>query len=322
MDQGIAPPSADAGLRQELLDGLSRPQKRLPSKLFYDAEGSALFDAICELPEYYVTRTELAIMRRHAGAIAMALGQDRTLVEFGSGSSVKTRILLDHMRPAAYVPIDISGEHLQRTADDLRGRYPQLKVRPLTADFTAPLPPLAATDERPVVYFPGSTLGNFEQDEALALLRGIRATAGDDGGLLIGADLRKPLELLLPAYDDASGVTAAFNLNLLRRLNDEFGADFRIETFTHRVVWNQALSRIEMHLVAREDLVFSIFGRRFALRAGETLHTENSHKYSPEQLASMARRTGFRVARSWCDAQDWFTVQWWQSDPQAAALAA
>lgn len=317
--------ASDPALRNELLEGLSAPQKRLPSKLFYDQVGSELFDRICELPEYYVTRTEASIMRMHAAAMAAAVGPRSRLVEFGSGSSTKTRLLLDHLdTPEAYVPVDISAEHLHATAARLREDYPALAIEPLTGDFTAALPlPEAPAEVRTAVYFPGSTLGNFEPEAALALLRRIRAMAGADGGLLLGADLRKPAPVLLPAYDDAAGVTAAFNLHLLHRLNREFGADFRLESFQHRAVWNEAQSRIEMHLVARHDLEFTLFDRRFAMRAGESLHTENSHKYSLESLRALADRSGFRIVETWTDPQQWFAVQWWRSRPDASmALAA
>lgn len=331
MDQGTAPapaaPRVDEALREELLGGLAAPQKRLPSKLFYDVRGSQLFDAICELPEYYVTRTEVAIMQAHGAAIAAAVGAGTRLVEFGSGSSVKTRLLLDRLEaPATYVPVDISGEHLLATAAALRQAYPQLAIAPLAADFTGTLPlpaPADPADARTAVYFPGSTLGNFEPEAALALLRRIRALAGSDGGLLIGADLRKPVAVLEAAYDDAAGVTAAFNLNLLARLNREFGGDFDLAAFTHRALWNERQSRIEMHLVAVHDLGFSLLGQRFTMRRGETLHTENSHKYSLEALAQLAARGGFRVAQTWCDPQQWFAVQWWRSAASGAmALAA
>jgi dimethylhistidine N-methyltransferase len=315
----------DAALQQEILDGLAAPQKRLPSKLFYDAAGSRLFDAICELPEYYVTRTEAGIMRAHAADIAATLGRGVRLVEFGSGSSLKTRLLLDQLQaPLEYVPVDISDEHLHTTAVALREAYPQLPIRPLTADFTRDLQlPEGLDDTAATVYFPGSTIGNFEPEEALGLLQRIRRLAGAKGGLLIGADLRKPLPVLEAAYDDAAGVTAAFNLNLLRRLNREFGADFDLGAFAHRAVWNERLSRIEMHLVATRDLGFSIFGRAFRMQAGATLHTENSHKYSLDALAQMSRRSGFSVAACWTDPQQWFAVQWWKHDARASmALAA
>jgi dimethylhistidine N-methyltransferase len=325
MDNGPAPALIDEALRDELLTGLSLPQKRLPSKLFYDARGSALFDAICELPEYYVTRTEIGIMHAHAADIAAVIGSGSRLVEFGSGSSLKTRILLDHLdTPAVYVPIDISSDHLHSTAVGLRGTYPALPIEPIAADFTGELSlPATPGPARTAVYFPGSTLGNFESEAALALLRRIRRLAGNRGGLLIGADLRKPVPILEAAYDDAAGVTAAFNLNLLARLNREFGADFPLEAFTHRAVWNEPLSRVEMHLVASRELAFSIFGIPFHMQAEETLHTENSHKYSLEALARMAQHSGFTVASSWCDPQGWFAVQWWRSDAGSSmALAA
>ena len=324
MDQGDTPRRFRDSECAEILRGLEAPQKRLPSKYFYDERGSELFDQICELPEYYVTRTERAIMQAHAAEMASVLGDDVRLIEFGSGSSVKTRLLLDRLDHAAYVPVDISGEHLHKTAQALSERYPALDIQPLVADFTTPLHLPEAGDAKRLnaVYFPGSTLGNFEPAPAIALLRNIRALAGNRGGLLLGADLQKDIGELEAAYDDAAGVTAAFNLNLLTRLNREFGANFAVDAFRHQARYNSEHGRIEMHLVAQRAQDFTIFGQRFSMRAGETLHTENSYKYTLDSLAELARASGFETLRTWTDPAQRFAVQWWRSRSAAQRLAA
>lgn len=314
MDTGVACQfQMQPGLCTEILDGLNAAQKRLPSKLFYDEAGSRLFDAICELPEYYVTRTETQIMRLHAAQICHALGSNARLVELGSGSSYKTELLLSHLRHASYVPVDISREHLMKTAERLRRRFPGHSIHPLVADFTEPmqLPPGLPSARSTLVYFPGSTLGNFEPREARALLRRIRGLAGDGGSLLLGVDLRKDLTVLEAAYNDSAGVTAAFNLNLLTRLNREFDSDFDLDRFRHRAHYDAGHGRIEMHLYSRVAQRFSLLGRSFELAQDETLHTENSYKYSPDLLDLMARATGFRIEAQWTDPQRYFAVQWW-----------
>ncbi|MDE2149297.1 MAG: L-histidine N(alpha)-methyltransferase [Gammaproteobacteria bacterium] len=291
--------------------GLSATPKRLPSKYFYDERGSAQFDAICELPEYYLTRTEISIMRAHAGEMARELGPKLLLVELGSGSSVKTPLLLDHLPDAAgYVPVDISREHLQRSAAGLDRRYPGLSVRPVAADFTQSFT-LPATDPAPArvaVFFPGSTIGNFEPTPAQALLRRMRTLAGDNGRLLIGVDLAKDRATLEAAYNDAAGVTAAFNLNLLARINRELGADFDLGAFEHRAHFDAAHSRIEMHLAARCAQRVHVCGQCFDFEAGETIHTENSYKHSAEDFARLAAGAGWRALRDWRDAHGWFAV--------------
>jgi dimethylhistidine N-methyltransferase len=295
----------------DVLDGLTRPHKSLPCKYFYDERGSALFDRICELPEYYPTRTELGILRRHAPAMAEALGPLCLVVEYGSGSSTKTSLLLEPLeRPAAYVPVDISREHLLRSAAALARRHPGLRVIPVCADFTQPFSlPRVPNARRRVAYFPGSTIGNFAPPEASKFLAGVAAQCGAGGALLIGVDLRKSRSILEPAYDDSQGVTAEFNRNLLRRINRELGADFDGGAFDHRAFWNAEEGRVEMHLVSRRAQVVQLAGRRIPLAPGETIHTENSHKYDLAGFAELARSAGFEVERVWTDPARLFSVQ-------------
>lgn len=295
--------------RADVLAGLSRPQKRLPSKYFYDAAGSQLFDRITELAEYYPTRTELAIMRRHAAAMAARCGPRCLLVELGAGSLVKVRLLLDELdRPAGYVPVDVSGEHLRGAANELAADYPALAVHPVVADFTRPfeLPPVPAA--RRVVYFPGSTIGNFDPAEADELLARVARLVGPGGGLLLGIDLRKDPAVLEPAYNDARGVTAAFNRNLLVRINRELGADFDPPAFRHRAFYNRERSRIEMHLVSATEQRAQVGDATFAFRAGESIHTENSYKYDLTELARRAAACGLRADETWTDPQGYFAV--------------
>jgi dimethylhistidine N-methyltransferase len=295
----------------DVLDGLAASPKTLPCKYFYDARGSALFDRICALPEYYPTRTELAILHRHAGAMAAAIGPRAILVEYGSGSSTKTRLLLDQLaKPAAYVPVDISREHLLASAEALAAHYPGLRVIPVCADFTAPFAlPEVPGAERVVGYFPGSTIGNFGPAEARKFLADVAEQCGPGGALLIGVDLQKPRAVLEPAYDDARGVTAEFNRNLLRRANRELGADFDLAAFDHRAFWNAACGRVEMHLVSRRDQVVRVGGRAIPFAKGETIHTENSHKYELAGFAAIAAAAGFEVERVWTDDARLFSVQ-------------
>ena len=309
--QDAAPPRQQ--FLHDVLAGLRSRPKRLPSKYFYDRRGSQLFDRICELEEYYLTRTELAIMRAHADEMAGALGERCVLIEYGSGSSRKTRILLDHLtEPAAYVPVDISREHLFRAAARLARKYPALAVHPVCADFTAPfdLPSLDCGCGPRIVYFPGSTIGNFDPRETVELLGRIADLVGLGGGLLIGADLRKPVSILEPAYNDAQGVTAQFNLNLLARINRELGAEFRLDRFRHHAFFNDAESRIEMHLISTADQSVRIDGAVIDFRRGESIHTENSYKYSLDHFRALAAEAGFRVERVWTDPDALFSVQY------------
>jgi L-histidine Nalpha-methyltransferase len=302
-----------AGDFEEILAGLSAKQKTLSPKFFYDERGSSLFDEITRLPEYYLTETELAIMRRHVAEIAELVGPQASLIEFGSGSSTKTRILLEHLdRLAAYVPVDISREHLLAAAAGVAADFPHLEVLPVAADFTKPfeLPTPRVMPLRNIVYFPGSTIGNFTPAAALDLLRVMHHEAAEDGALLIGVDLKKDKAILERAYNDREGVTAEFNLNMLRRLNREFEADFDLDAFEHRAIYNQELGRIEMHLVSLREQSVSLGGETFYFDAGETIRTEYSHKYTLEEFGAMAGRAGFEVAEVWTDDRNLFSVQY------------
>jgi dimethylhistidine N-methyltransferase len=298
--------------RDAVLAGLGQPQKTLPCKFFYDAEGSRLFDQICELPEYYPTRTELALLAEKAGEIARLVGPGARLVEFGSGAGIKIRLLLAALeRPAAYVPVDISREHLLAAAADLARDFPKLHIAPICADYTQPFALPAAAGRRPeatVGFFPGSTIGNFTPAEARAFLTRTRRLLGPGSAMIVGVDLRKDESILVPAYDDAAGVTAAFNLNLLVRINRELGGDFALDRFAHEARWNAELGRIEMHLVSRADQEVRIGPRRFAFRAGETIHTENSHKYTLDEFRALAAETGYRPRAAWTDPAGLFSV--------------
>lgn len=297
--------------RAEVLRGLCALKKELPCKYFYDEIGSDLFEQITELEEYYPTRTELGIMECHAAEMAELLGPRCLLIEYGSGSSLKTRHLLDRVGdPAGYVPIDVSGEHLRRSARALGEEYPDIEVLPLCADFTRPLglPMCRKAAARRVVYFPGSTLGNFTPEAALALLRQTAALCGHDGGLLLGIDLQKDPRVLEAAYNDRQGVTAAFNRNILVRINRELGADFDIGQFAHRAFYNAAQGRIEMHLVSSRDQVVHVGNVPFFFARGESIHTENSHKYTLAALADLGRASGFAAERVWTDERQYFCV--------------
>ena len=297
---------------QDVLAGLARRPPLIPPKYFYDARGSELFDRICELPEYYLTRTELEIMTAHAGEMAAAIGPGALVVEPGSGSSLKVRPLLDHLaHPAGYVPVEICGEHLAASAASLRRDYPGVDILPVNADFTRdfPLPRPAGGGRRRVIYFPGSTLGNFPPAEARDLLGTLHRLAGPDGMLLLGVDLRKDPAVLVPAYDDSAGVTAAFNLNLLTRINRELGGDFDTRRFQHRAVWNDAESRIEMHLVSLAEQTVSVAGECFHFRRDDHIITEYSYKYTPAALHNLARGAGFVPTAGWSDRRSWFSVQ-------------
>lgn len=304
-----APPPALDRFRADVLAGLARPQKRLPSKYFYDARGSELFDQITALDEYYPTRTELGIMRDHAGAMAARCGARCLLIELGAGSLVKARLLLDRLdRPAGFVPVDVSGDHLHAAAAELARDYPALGVFPVVADFTRPFALPAAPAARRVAYFPGSTLGNFDPADADALLARVAKLVGPGGGLLLGVDLRKDPAVLEAAYNDADGVTAAFNFNLLTRINGELGADFDPAAFRHRAFYNRDRARVEMHLVSTADQRVRVGGSTFAFRAGESIHTENSYKYDLTELRTRVAASGLRTDDVWTDPRDYFAV--------------
>jgi L-histidine N-alpha-methyltransferase len=313
------PPAADDGFLRDVLHGLRRRRKRLPCKYFYDAAGSALFDRICELDEYYLTRCELDLLRRHAAEMAEAAGPGAVLIEYGSGSSLKTRLLLDRLRePAAYVPVDISGDHLNRSAARLRRRYPALPVLPVAADFTQPfeLPSLPPVVGRRVVLFSGSTIGNFRPAEAARLLHQMARLCGSDGALLVAADLKKDRAILEAAYNDHLGVTAAFNLNLLTRINRELYADFVVEQFRHHAFYNARRGRMEMHLISLANQTVHLGGAALSFARGESIRTEYSYKYSPKDFADLAARAGLIVERMWTDRKEWFSAQWLTPHPE------
>lgn len=295
----------------EVIDGLNKTQKSIPPKYFYDKTGSRLFDAICDLPEYYPTRTEINILKKNSDEIANYVGVGCLLVEPGSGSSHKVRFLLDDLRPHAYIPMEISRDHLWQSAEDLGNDYPWLDVHATCADFTSTIClPYSPEGVRKVVFFPGSTIGNFEPDEATHFLRKLAGLVGSNGGLLIGVDLKKSKDVLHAAYDDEQGVTAAFNVNLLKRINRELGADFKTENFCHQSFYNERLGRIELHLVSQCDHTVSINGERFSFAAGESIHTENSYKYTIEEFQDLANKAGFKPQAVWMDDDSLFSVHY------------
>lgn len=296
---------------EDVIAGLRGSPKQLPCKYFYDERGSILFDRICRLDEYYLTRTELELMERFAPEMGARLGPGVMLVEYGSGSSVKTRYLLDGLaRPAAYVPVDISGEHLRKTALELEHDYPEIEVKPICADFTKPfaLPCSARAPSQVSVYFPGSTIGNFLPDQAAALLGRIVDLCGAGGGLLIGIDLKKDASILEAAYDDRLGVTADFNLNLLVRINRELGANFDLAKFSHRAVYNPDLGRVEMYLASREPQRVRVGGETIEFEEGETICTEYSHKYTVDEFSAIAASEGLTLDCEWTDEGRNFAV--------------
>ena len=307
---GMAAPEGN-GFLQDLQHALAARRKSISPKYFYDAWGSALFDRICDLPEYYPTRTELAILQSHAGDIGLRIGPDAEILEFGAGSLQKVSYLLCAMeRPGRYMPIDISGEHLASSVRQLRQQFPALEVHPIVADYTQDwaLPPAAVAGRR-VAFFPGSTIGNLSPEEALHFLKSVAATLAG-GALLLGADLIKHPDILHAAYNDAQGVTAAFNFNLLERANRELGADFRLHQFHHSAFYNAPEQRIEMHLVSTCPQAVRVGGALFRFEAGETLHTENSYKFSIDGLQRLARQAGLIPGPVWTDPNSWFSLMW------------
>ena len=307
----LAPDTGD--FRRDVVAGLSRAQKSLSPKYFYDKRGSELFEAICELPEYYPTRTEIALMRDKAREMAGLLGPACVLIEYGSGSGRKTRILVEALAPAAYVPIDIAAAQLDAWSSDLAREFPRVAVIAVCADYSRPLA-LPGLDRfrghRRVIYFPGSTIGNFTVPEALAFLRNARTVARRGGAMLVGVDLKKDPAMLQAAYDDAQGVTAEFNLNLLARIKRELGADIDTSAFRHRAFYNAGLGRVEMHLESLRDQEAVIAGRTFVFRRGETIHTENSYKYSIGGFQDLARGAGFEPQAVWTDEHALFSVHY------------
>jgi len=303
-------PATDSFL-DDVLTGLGRTPKALSPKYFYDAQGCQLFEAICDLPEYYPTRTELALMRDSAGEMAAQLGKDCLLLEFGSGAGIKTEILLGVLQPAVYVPIEIAVSALQASTARLTAAFPQLPIIAVCADYMQPLrvPQLKQyVASRRVIYFPGSTIGNLTPQEALGFLVGARELAGTRGAMLVGVDLKKDPGTLHAAYNDAQGVTAEFNLNLLRRINRELAGDFDLAQFRHAAFYNAAAGRIEMHLESTQAQTVTVSGRAFSFQAGERIHTENSYKYSIEEFQQLAQQAGFRPQQAWVDAEQRFAV--------------
>lgn len=297
----------------EVLQGLQQVQKTLPCKLLYDERGSQLFEAICELEEYYLTRTEIAIMQTYIHEIASLLGRGCVLIEYGSGNSQKTRLLLEALPdPVAYIPVDISEASLARSTAALAAAYPGLAVLPVWADYTHPfsLPSIHRPGARKVAYFPGSTIGNFYPAEAIAFMQRIAQTTGHNGALLIGIDLKKDPAVLNRAYNDRAGVTAAFNLNILTRLNREFSADFQLDQFVHYAFYNELEGRIEMHLISRRAQTVYIGEQAISFKAGETILTEVSYKYTLEEFQHLAAQAGFSVGRTWTDVSCQFSVQY------------
>jgi len=307
---------ADPAFLAAVTSGLQRPVKAIPPRFFYDLEGSHLFDQITRLPEYYPTRTETALLRRHAEDLAAAVGTGRPVIEFGAGSATKTPLLLDALATQTYVPIDISGDYLEQAVAQLGQARPGLRIVPVVGDFTTPLalPPLSG----PVTgFFPGSTIGNFDPAEAIGLLRSFRQLLGEGGRLVIGIDTRKDRRVLEAAYDDAAGVTAAFNRNLLTRINRELAGTIPVEHFAHRAIWNEAEGRVEMHLEALRDLRFTVAGEAFAMAGGETIHTESCYKYTPAEADRLARAGGWEPLVCWTDPEDLFGLHVWGAVPDA-----
>ena len=303
-DDGVA-----TAFRGDVLAGLAQPQKAVPARWLYDDAGSELFEAITRLPEYYPTRAETEILSERCGEFRELIGPGRAVVEFGSGSSVKTPLLLGCIEPAAYVPLDISGDFLRAAADDLAAKLPGLPVYPVEADFMREVALPAAVHDLPKLgFFPGSTIGNMVARTAVDLLRSMRATLGQGSQLLIGMDLIKDVAVLEAAYDDAQGVTAEFNLNLARRINRELGGTLPLGKLRHVARWNDTYARIEMHLEALEDIDFEVSARRFALRQGETIHTENSHKFDLRSQNTLLLAGGWTPARRWVDGEGRFSL--------------
>lgn len=307
---GAEPRTDTDTLAREVVRGLTSNPRTLPPKLFYDAEGAELFERICELPEYYLTRAELEILRARSGEIAALAGPHAALIEYGSGAGTKIRLLLDALEsPAAYVPIDISREQLARVSGDLAAEYPQVAVRPLNADYTMPLTlPVFHEGPRRLAFFPGSTIGNFHPMEASIFLSRVRRAVGRNGALVLGVDRRKRAGILNAAYDDSAGVTAAFNLNMLARVNRELGADFDLRRFAHRAFFNSKASRVEMHLVSLAAQTVHVAGESIRFAEGETIWTESSYKYDRARLRELIESAGFRLEQLWTDSKKQFWV--------------
>jgi len=303
----LHPPMAD--LKAEVLKGLSSLPKAISPKFFYDEYGSQLFDQITELPEYYPTRTEIGILQAHGQEMISLLGKDCLLIELGSGSSLKIRVLLDALQPAAYMPIDISKEHLLKSAEILAVDYPELAIHATCADYSDHFHlPYEPNGTPKAAFFPGSSIGNFEPLEAQALLQRVAEFLGPGSTLLIGVDIKKDRQRLNAAYNDAAGVTAAFNLNLLTRINRELDADFELSRFNHHAFYNEAQGRIEMHLVSKTPHEVQVDGQTFQFTKGESIHTENSYKYDIAQFQALTNKAGFQPIQVWTDVDDLFSI--------------
>jgi dimethylhistidine N-methyltransferase len=305
----------EENFRDAVLAGLGQAKKALPCKFFYDTRGSALFEQISRLPEYYLTRTEIAILEEYAGAIAGHIGAHCRLVELGSGASRKVRILLEALEtPAAYVPVDISREHLREAAARLAADFPALSVIAVCADYTRPfpLPPLPGPAGKRVGFFPGSTIGNFEPDAVTRFLAHCAELLGPEGEMLIGVDLKKDPAILNAAYNDRAGLNAAFNLNLLERVNRELGGDIDIDRFEHLAFYNEGQGRMELYLKSLAEQTATIAGRRFRFAEGELIHTENSYKYAIPEFRALALGAGFRAVHTWTDRNQLFSVHYFR----------
>jgi dimethylhistidine N-methyltransferase len=312
--------SQHEAFRADVLAGLSQRQKTLSSRWLYDQRGSELFEDITRLDEYYLTRTETAILRRHAGEMAALCGERVVLLEYGAGAAIKTEILIGALKaPRMYAPIDIAADFLAQTVERIRDRFPELPTRPIITDFTVDFDiPADIPAERRAAFFPGSTLGNLGPSEAAALLRRMRQHVGHGGKAIIGVDLRKDIQTLIAAYDDKQGVTAEFNLNLLARINRELEGDFALEAFAHEARWNERESAIEMHIVSLKPQVVSVAGSRFAFAQGETIHTETCRKFDAAGFAHSAQRCGWRVDKIWSDPAELFAVFGLNAEARAA----
>ncbi|MBZ6377597.1 L-histidine N(alpha)-methyltransferase [Pacificimonas flava] len=296
-----------------VIAGLSKAEREIPARFLYDRAGSDLFEQITNLPEYYPTRTEISLIQRHAAAIGEEVGRGRTVVEFGSGSSAKTPPFLSAVGAPRYVPIDISAHFLETAAKHMRAAMPDLDVLPLPGDFTQPLAlPQAARNDRKLGFFPGSTIGNMSTRESVDLLRAIRATLGDSAPLIIGIDLKKEVEMLEAAYDDSRGVTAEFITGILRRMQEDLGAGVEIDDWAYDSFWNPELGRVEMHVKARRDTAIDMPGHHWQFSAGEHIHVSNSHKYSLEESAILARAAGYLRKDAWTDDEGIYSLQLWQ----------
>lgn len=306
---------SEESFRDAVIAGLGRAAKALPCKFFYDAQGSALFEEICRLPEYYLTRTEIAILDQYAGAIAAYIGAHCRLIELGSGASLKVRILLAALAaPAAYVPVDISREHLREAAAQLAADFPELPIIAVCADYTRPfrLPPLSGPKGKRVGFFPGSTIGNFEPAAVVRFLGHCAELLGPEGEMLIGVDLKKAPDILDRAYNDRTGINAAFNLNLLARINRELGGDIAVDRFEHLAFYNEEAGRMELYLKSLADQTATIAGHRFDFAEGELIHTENSYKYAVPEFRALAAQAGFRAAHTWTDKHALFSVHYFR----------